>query len=94
MKLFCFKRSLVVADSDHFSSGELYMFGLISSSTSSGVSSGEKGKGIGEKQANRSRKGDENLASLEVLLSALIILPFDEPAGWRLGTLKRVNKSP
>jgi tRNA(fMet)-specific endonuclease VapC len=38
--------------------------------------------------ANRSRHPEENLARVEVLLSALIILPFDEPAGWRFGLLK------
>jgi tRNA(fMet)-specific endonuclease VapC len=38
--------------------------------------------------ANRSRHQEENLARVEVLLSTLIILPFDEPAGWRFGTLK------
>jgi tRNA(fMet)-specific endonuclease VapC len=38
--------------------------------------------------ANRSRQRDDNLARLEVLLSALVILPFDEPAGWRFGALK------
>ena len=38
--------------------------------------------------ANRSQQRDDNLARLEVLLSALVILPFDEPAGWRFGTLK------
>jgi tRNA(fMet)-specific endonuclease VapC len=38
--------------------------------------------------ANRSQHRDDNLARLEVLLSALVILPFDEPAGWRFGTLK------
>ncbi len=38
--------------------------------------------------ANRSKHRDENLARVEVLLSSLSILPFDEPAGWRFGTLK------
>jgi tRNA(fMet)-specific endonuclease VapC len=38
--------------------------------------------------ANHSGHPDENLARVEVLLSALIILPFDEPAGWRFGRLK------
>lgn len=38
--------------------------------------------------ANCSRQRDENLARLEVLLSALIILPFDESAGRRFGLLK------
>lgn len=38
--------------------------------------------------ANRSQRRDDNLARLEVLLSTLIILPFDEPAGWRFGMIK------
>jgi tRNA(fMet)-specific endonuclease VapC len=38
--------------------------------------------------ANRSRQRDDNLARLEVLLSTLVILPFDESAGWRFGTMK------
>jgi tRNA(fMet)-specific endonuclease VapC len=38
--------------------------------------------------ANRSRQRDDNLARLEVLLSTLVILPFDEPAGRRFGTMK------
>ena len=38
--------------------------------------------------ANRSQRRDDNLARLEVLLSALIILPFDEAAGRRFGVLK------
>jgi tRNA(fMet)-specific endonuclease VapC len=38
--------------------------------------------------ANRSQRRDENLACLEVLLSALSILPFDEAAGRRFGVLK------
>ena len=38
--------------------------------------------------ANRSQRKDDNLARLEVLLSALVILPFDESAGRRFGTLK------
>jgi tRNA(fMet)-specific endonuclease VapC len=38
--------------------------------------------------ANRSQRRDDNLASLEVLLSALSILPFDEAAGRRFGILK------
>jgi tRNA(fMet)-specific endonuclease VapC len=38
--------------------------------------------------ANRSRQRDDNLARLEVLLSALVILPFDELAGRRFGALK------
>jgi tRNA(fMet)-specific endonuclease VapC len=38
--------------------------------------------------AYRSQHRDDNLARLEVLLSALMILPFDERAGWRFGALK------
>jgi tRNA(fMet)-specific endonuclease VapC len=38
--------------------------------------------------ANRSQRRDDNLARLEVLLSALFILPFDEVAGRRFGVLK------
>lgn len=38
--------------------------------------------------AYRSKHREDNLARLEVLLSALAILPFDEPAGWRFGALK------
>jgi tRNA(fMet)-specific endonuclease VapC len=38
--------------------------------------------------ANRSMHRDDNLARLEVLLSALSILPFDEAAGRRFGALK------
>lgn len=38
--------------------------------------------------ANRSQRRDDNLARLEVLLSALSILPFDEAAGRRFGVLK------
>jgi len=38
--------------------------------------------------ANRSQRRDDNLARLEVLLSALSILPFDEAAGRRFGALK------
>ena len=38
--------------------------------------------------ANRSKRRDDNLARLEVLLSALSILPFDEAAGRRFGVLK------
>jgi len=38
--------------------------------------------------AQRSQHRDDNLARLEVLLSAMIVLPFDEPAGRRFGILK------
>jgi predicted nucleic acid-binding protein len=38
--------------------------------------------------ANRSQRRDDNLARLEVLLSALVILAFDDVAGRRFGTLK------
>jgi len=38
--------------------------------------------------ANRSQRRDDNLARLEVFLSALSILPFDEAAGRRFGILK------
>jgi tRNA(fMet)-specific endonuclease VapC len=38
--------------------------------------------------AQRSQRRDDNLARLEVLLSALIVLPFDESAGRRFGALK------
>jgi tRNA(fMet)-specific endonuclease VapC len=38
--------------------------------------------------ANRSSRREDNLARLEVLLSALIIIPFDEAAGRRFGILK------
>jgi tRNA(fMet)-specific endonuclease VapC len=36
----------------------------------------------------RSRHREDNLARLDVLLSTLVILPFDEPAGRRFGALK------
>jgi predicted nucleic acid-binding protein len=38
--------------------------------------------------AHRSQHSEDNLARLEVLLSVLIILPFDEAAGRRFGELK------
>ena len=38
--------------------------------------------------AQRSERRDDNLARLEVLLSALFILPFDESAARRFGRLK------
>jgi tRNA(fMet)-specific endonuclease VapC len=38
--------------------------------------------------ANRSLRKDDNLARLETLLSALVILPFDDAAGRRFGVLK------
>lgn len=38
--------------------------------------------------AHRSQRSEENLARLEVLLSVLIVLPFDEAAGRRFGELK------
>ena len=38
--------------------------------------------------ANRSSRREDNLARLEVLLSALIVLPFHEAAGRRFGVLK------
>jgi tRNA(fMet)-specific endonuclease VapC len=38
--------------------------------------------------ANLSQHRDDNLARLEVLLSALSILPFDEAAGRRFGAIK------
>jgi predicted nucleic acid-binding protein len=38
--------------------------------------------------ANRSSRREDNLARLEVLLSALIILPFDDAAGRRFGVLR------
>ena len=38
--------------------------------------------------AQRSQRRDDNLARLEVLLSALAILPFDESAARRFGRLK------
>jgi len=38
--------------------------------------------------AYRSRRSEDNLARLEVLLSALIVLPFDEAVGRRFGELK------
>ena len=38
--------------------------------------------------AQRSERRDDNLARLEVLLSALLILPFDESAARRFGLLK------
>lgn len=38
--------------------------------------------------ASRSQRKDDNLARLEVLLSALIVLPFDEAAGRRFGVMK------
>jgi tRNA(fMet)-specific endonuclease VapC len=37
--------------------------------------------------AMRSNRRDDNLARLEVLLSALVILPFDDTAGRRFGAL-------
>jgi tRNA(fMet)-specific endonuclease VapC len=36
----------------------------------------------------RSQHRDDNLARLEVLLAALTVLPFDEPAARRFGLLK------
>ncbi len=38
--------------------------------------------------ASRSAHREDNLARVEVLLSALAVLPFDEPAGRRFGVLK------
>ena len=38
--------------------------------------------------AHRSARADENLARLHVLLSALPVLPFDEGAGRRFGSIK------
>jgi len=38
--------------------------------------------------AQRSERRDDNLARLEVLLSALFVLPFDESAARRFGLLK------
>lgn len=38
--------------------------------------------------AQRSQRRDDNLARLEVLLSALAVLPFDESAARRFGRLK------
>jgi tRNA(fMet)-specific endonuclease VapC len=38
--------------------------------------------------AQRSKHREDNLARLEVLLAALIVLPFDESAGRRFGALK------
>ena len=38
--------------------------------------------------AHRSRHREDNLARLEVLLSVLVILPFDEAAGRKFGALK------
>ena len=38
--------------------------------------------------AQRSQHRDDNLARLEVLLSAMVVLPFDEAAGRRFGILK------
>ena len=38
--------------------------------------------------ANRSLRKDENLASLDILLSSMLILPFDEVAGRTFGNLK------
>jgi tRNA(fMet)-specific endonuclease VapC len=38
--------------------------------------------------AQRSERRDDNLARLEVLLSALLVLPFDESAARRFGLLK------
>lgn len=38
--------------------------------------------------AQRSQRRDDNLARLEVLLSALVVLPFDESAGRRFGAIK------
>ncbi|MCX6081907.1 MAG: type II toxin-antitoxin system VapC family toxin [Chloroflexi bacterium] len=38
--------------------------------------------------ANRSLRKDENLASLDILLSSMLILSFDEAAGRKFGNLK------
>lgn len=38
--------------------------------------------------AHRSQHPADNLARLDVLLAALVILPFDEPAARRFGVLK------
>lgn len=38
--------------------------------------------------AHRSQHREDNLARLEVLLSVLVILPFDEAAGRKFGELK------
>ena len=38
--------------------------------------------------AHRSRHSEDNMARLEVLLSVLVILPFDEAAGRKFGALK------
>lgn len=38
--------------------------------------------------AIRSRQKESNVARVEVLLSALVVLPFDEAAGRRFGVLK------
>ena len=38
--------------------------------------------------ANRSIRKDENLASLDILLSSMLILSFDEGAGRKFGDLK------
>jgi tRNA(fMet)-specific endonuclease VapC len=38
--------------------------------------------------AHRSQQREDNLARLEVLLSVLVILPFDEAAGRKFGELK------
>ena len=38
--------------------------------------------------AQRSQRREDNLARLEVLLSTLVVLPFDEAAGRRFGVLK------
>ncbi|MEI7848755.1 MAG: type II toxin-antitoxin system VapC family toxin [Chloroflexota bacterium] len=38
--------------------------------------------------ANRSLRKDENLASLDILLSSLLVLSFDEAAGRKFGNLK------
>jgi predicted nucleic acid-binding protein len=38
--------------------------------------------------AHRSLHSEDNLARLEVLLSVLVILPFDEAAGRKFGALK------
>jgi tRNA(fMet)-specific endonuclease VapC len=38
--------------------------------------------------ANRSIRKDENLASLDILLSSMLILAFDEAAGRKFGNLK------
>ena len=38
--------------------------------------------------AHRSQHSEDNLARLEVLLSVLVVLPFDEAAGRKFGALK------